>query len=117
MIYVVKSGTYFKVGYSKDIKKRMQGYLTHTPDAELILYTDEGDTLLEKHIHKSLTKYHHKNEWFNIFEGYEAYISEIISTFEIGSFKDLVKDIQEKYKSDKSGFKQEVNPFILNMSI
>jgi hypothetical protein len=32
MLYLIKSGKYLKIGYAKDVSKRLKDYYTHNPD-------------------------------------------------------------------------------------
>ena len=65
MIYLIKSGNYLKIGYSQDIKKRLQNYLTHNPDI-ILLDTIEGDESMEKMLHNLCKEFrvNNKQEWF-----------------------------------------------------
>lgn len=67
-----------KIGYAKDLEKRLAAYNTHLPSYKL-LKTREGDEELEKllhyHFNKYLIKELHNREWFE-------YNNEIINEFE-----------------------------------
>lgn len=63
MLYLIKSGNYIKVGYSKNVDKRMCCYNTCNPDY-LLLDAVEGTTKDESEFHKLISSYHYKLEWF-----------------------------------------------------
>ena len=46
MLYLIKSGKYLKIGYAKDVSKRLKDYYTHNPDYQL-LDTSEGNLKME----------------------------------------------------------------------
>lgn len=114
MIYVIESGKYFKVGYSKNVEQRMLQYNTHNPDYELILYTTTGNKMLERYLQEKLLKYHYKTEWFNVFEGYGEYITELINGYEICDFHDLVLKLRKQFKNAPESVRKNINPFILH---
>ena len=63
MLYFIKSGSYVKIGFAKDIKKRMKQYSTHNPNFQLLDSID-GELKEEKFLHKILKNYQFKTEWF-----------------------------------------------------
>lgn len=63
MLYLIKSGDYLKIGYSKNVDQRMCSYNTCNPDY-LLLDIVEGSTKDESEFHKLISKYHYKLEWF-----------------------------------------------------
>ena len=67
MIYLIKSGNYLKIGYSQDVKKRLQTYTTHNPDITL-LDTIAGDESTEKMLHNLCKEFrlNNKQEWFHL---------------------------------------------------
>ena len=42
MLYLLKSGNYYKIGYTDNIEKRMDSYKTHNPDF-ILVGTKEGN--------------------------------------------------------------------------
>ena len=73
MIYLIQSAYIddndnfhkaLKIGYAKDLEKRLTAYNTHLPSYKL-LNSREGDEELEKHLHTYFSKYRLSNyEWF-----------------------------------------------------
>lgn len=75
MLYLIKSNGYIKIGYAKDVKKRMKQYSTHNPDFQLLDSID-GELQEEKFLHKILKNYQFRTEWFyNIPEVYSIWNS------------------------------------------
>lgn len=73
MLYLIKSGKYVKIGYAKDVSKRLKDYYTHNPDYQL-LDTLEGNLKTETFLHKILKPYQHRTEWFyNVPEIYDIW--------------------------------------------
>lgn len=63
MLYLIKSSTYLKIGYTYNVEKRMVQYATHNPDF-ILLDTAEGTLRDEENLHAILKPYWIKNEWF-----------------------------------------------------
>lgn len=65
MIYILKSGMWYKIGYAQDVIKRVCQYGSYNPDVEFIAYGD-GDKKTESEIHSILKEKKHKyrKEWF-----------------------------------------------------
>ena len=84
MIYLIQSAYLdendnfhkaLKIGYAKDLDKRLSAYNTHSPSYKL-LKTRDGDENLEKHLHIYFSKYRLGNyEWFE-------YNDDIIEEFD-----------------------------------
>lgn len=73
MLYLIKSGKYIKIGYAKDVLKRLKDYYTHNPDYQL-LDTSEGNLKMEAFLHKILKPYQYRTEWFhNVPEIYDIW--------------------------------------------
>jgi len=67
--------TMLKIGFSKNVKKRIKTHKTSNPLLEIIGYIQEDDyKWLEKEIHKKCSKYKYSTEWF-------YYKEEIINYF------------------------------------
>lgn len=65
MLYLIQSCDYLKIGYSKDVPKRMCQYNTCNPDY-ILLDVVEGTTKDEAIFHHLIKKYHYKLEWYQI---------------------------------------------------
>ena len=63
MIYLIKSGNYLKIGFSKCLQKRLNAYKTHNPNYQLLSYK-LGTRTDEKSLHDLCKEYHYNNEWF-----------------------------------------------------
>ena len=73
MVYMVKSGNFYKIGYTANFEKRLENYMTHNPNIEVI---DTVKTYaktkrqLEKVLHAEIKAYgfecHKNREWFII---------------------------------------------------
>ena len=84
MIYLIQSAYIdendnfhkaLKIGYAKDLEKRLAAYNTHLPSYKL-LKTREGEEELEKHLHTYFSRYRLSNyEWFE-------YNDDIIKEFD-----------------------------------
>lgn len=65
MIYLIKSGEWYKAGYATNVFKRVCQYATYNPNVEFIAY-GEGDKEIESKIHLLLkeSKHPYRMEWF-----------------------------------------------------
>lgn len=63
MIYLMESGEYYKIGYAKDVEKRMKAYSTHNPNFKLI-DSLVGTKEVENTLHKLCKDFQVKSEWF-----------------------------------------------------
>ena len=63
MIYLMESGEYYKIGYAKNVEKRMKAYNTHNPNYKLIDVM-EGTKSDEAALHELCEEYQDKLEWF-----------------------------------------------------
>ena len=69
-VYILQAGPYFKIGYSKNVDKRIERLATLPPfDMELIhtIRTDNMDTL-EKYLHERFDDKRKNGEWFELDE-------------------------------------------------
>lgn len=65
IVYLIRSGDNYKIGFSKNINNRIKAYKTHNPEFELIKVY-EGGRDLEKDLHYGLRPFRIKGtEWFN----------------------------------------------------
>lgn len=65
MVYYVKCKEYIKVGFTTDIKERLNSAKTFNPFDIVLLKVTEGSMEDERRIHKVLEAYRHKGEWFH----------------------------------------------------
>ena len=61
MLYLIKSGEWYKIGYAKNVAKRLDAYNTHNPNYEL-LGVKEGTLEDETSYHKSQSQYPQRYE-------------------------------------------------------
>lgn len=67
MIYLLKSGGYYKIGFAENVEKRMEQYNTHNPSYQLIDITS-GTRKDEANLHRILQRYKYKGEWYYPFD-------------------------------------------------
>ena len=70
-LYVIGTeGRFQKIGFSADVAKRLKSLQTGNPDKLAIHHVEpvpkEQVRLLERKIHKDLSHYRLKGEWFNL---------------------------------------------------
>lgn len=65
-LYCLECGDFIKIGYSKDVPKRVKGMLVSNPFRISILWIIEGASYIEEAWHTKLTQLglHHRGEWF-----------------------------------------------------
>lgn len=59
--YLMYDGKYFKIGKTRNIKKRLLSIKTNNPDIKLLCLADYD---CENYLHSKYKKYRHKGEWF-----------------------------------------------------
>lgn len=89
MLYLIKSGEYIKVGFSKDVvsfKKRMKSYKTANPNI-LLMGICEGTEEDERNYHRKLDAYklYNRAEWFK-----QEALPLIIDDFKSGEMVDNI---------------------------
>jgi hypothetical protein len=67
--YVVRVGSYIKIGHSSNLNKRMEAINTHSPSKPKIVCLFSFETIYgarscEKHLHSRLNKFRLNGEWF-----------------------------------------------------
>ena len=102
MLYLIKSGEYIKVGFSKDVvslKSRMITYKTHNPNV-LLLGLCEGTEEDECNYHKKLDDYklYNRAEWFK-----QEALPLIVDDFKSGEMVDKVNAYFNKRAPNKTG--------------
>ena len=113
MIYLIQSAYIddndnfhkaLKIGYAKDLDKRLAAYHTHLPSFRL-LKSREGNEELEKHLHTYFSKYRLSNyEWFE-------YNDDIIGEFDKITLDTIlpIEAITYNPKVNKSSFSNRKN--------
>lgn len=87
-VYVLKCANKYKIGYSKDVERRIKQLDTRPFRLELVfkVYSDNAYNI-EQILHDSLTEYKAEGEWYN-------------STIESVDLRELIKEIAEDIKCD-----------------
>ena len=116
MLYLIESGNYIKIGFSKDLdslKNRMITYKTHNPDIKL-LGLCEGTEEDECNYHIKLDNYklYNRAEWFkkeglplviddfkfgDLVDKYNIYFSKRTINKSGESYQQLIKDYYENF--------------------
>ena len=119
MLYLIESGNYIKIGFSKDLdslKNRMITYKTHNPDIKL-LGLCEGTEEDECNYHIKLDNYklYNRAEWFkkeglslviddfkfgDLVDKYNIYFSKRTINKSGDSYQQLIKDYYENFDSE-----------------
>lgn len=100
MVYFLAQNNFMiKIGYSKDIRKRINSLKTASPYPLLLLGYVEGDKKEEKRIQEMFCKYNVQLEWFQVNQEILNYINENTLT---NTFCDIdEKGILRVYKKMK----------------
>lgn len=78
-IYILKSGCYYKIGKTKNLKTRITKYITENPAEIEIIHTYKVDdyTNEETRIHNKFQHKRHRGEWYSLSEDDIAYLKSI----------------------------------------
>ena len=116
MIYLIKAygkeGVLLKIGFTDNLNSRLESYVTHTPDYEL-LKTREGDLILEKYLLNYFKDFNYRGEWFRfdqkIVDEFDivqldrtVFIEKQQKRFSPDWSKDLEKEFMTNHKIDIS---------------
>jgi len=93
MIYFIQADNYVKVGYTSNLKKRFQDYVTENPNKVILIAQCNGAYDIENKIHKQLKDFHHRAEWFHLNKESETLIKKIV--------KENKDNIEPKYVKKK----------------
>jgi len=63
-VYLIQHGDYVKIGFSRDIVRRMEYMQPGAPHKYELIARFPGSVKLEKAIHRRLEKSRHRSEWF-----------------------------------------------------
>ena len=92
LIYVIQgeSGGPMKIGYTKDLQKRIATLQTGYPDNLKVVLTFPGSLKIEQKIHNDLTQYRMRGEWFKpeqyVFNRIELYKKRIDNLIQTGKY-------------------------------
>ena len=65
MVYFISDGERIKIGFTTDIRQRLNSLQTANSNKLKLLYRiDDGGHALEKHIHEMCERYRLEGEWF-----------------------------------------------------
>jgi hypothetical protein len=69
-VYLVRSGAYYKIGLTKDIKRRMRSFITGLPDTAELVHTLtvplDDLKLVESQLHEHFKSHRRNGEWFDL---------------------------------------------------
>jgi hypothetical protein len=82
-IYLIKGGSLFKIGRSKDINSRIKNLYTGSPvDLSIIHLRETANSAnVESRLHKYFSEYRHHGEWFKFDERQLDWVIETIDNF------------------------------------
>jgi len=77
-VYVIKCGTYIKIGKAINVTRRISAMRAHIPfDIELIAVLTEGDGhQLELDLHKRFAEHRYRGEWFKFNGSMALWVAE-----------------------------------------
>lgn len=101
MIYLVKLDSAYKIGYTSELKKRINSYKTSCINVELISFR-EGNMNNEKELHSVLNDYNIRNELYEINDD----VKNLFETFVFDSQIDYKKEL-DKLKKEYDKLKEE----------
>ena len=100
MIYLIKAygkeGVLLKIGFTDNLSSRLESYVTHTPDYEL-LKTREGDLILEKYLLNYFKDLNYSGEWFR----FDQKIVDEFDTIQLDQTV-FIKKQQKRFSPDLS---------------
>ena len=74
-IYVVRAGDRVKIGFSKDVRRRISELQTFFPDELELLLTAPGSIMIEHSLHARFKEFAIKGEWFQYAEPIAAFVA------------------------------------------
>jgi len=75
-IYVVRAGGRVKIGFSKDVKRRISELQTFFPDELELLLATPGSIVIERSLHDRFKEFAIKREWFRYAEPIAAFVAK-----------------------------------------
>ena len=73
-VYFVRCGSRIKIGYSRNIKSRLDGMATSMPTEPHLMAWMPGDAEAEKALHQRFARHRKRREWFSCDPELIAYI-------------------------------------------
>lgn len=103
-IYFIREGGLIKIGYSNDVRQRVQSIINSLRGKGEFLGCMPGDRELEKHFHRKFSADHEYGEWFRPSDALTALISSATSTVypdnEKLSARDRLQQQEERYADE-----------------
>ena len=78
LVYIIRSGYYFKIGFSKNVLDRIDSICQTYPEKIFILKLLEGGSELERKLHEKFKLFRLTGEWFWFCDESENMINELI---------------------------------------
>lgn len=75
VVYFIKSDGLIKIGFSTNLKKRLQTYATHNAFDVDLLGTIPGEQSLEKELHAKFRQFRVHREWFRFVQEIQDYLA------------------------------------------
>lgn len=79
VVYFIECGDYIKIGYTEELKQRVQALSAAIPYPITVLATMFGNWETEKSLHRRFASSRHKGEWFRKTPDLLAFIDQINS--------------------------------------
>ena len=91
MVYFVKSGDFMKIGYTKNVSKRIAQLSTGSPQKLELMGIVFGGVDTEKEYHTIFSSLHHKKEWFR----YDGILKAFFSKSRIPDKEDISFNLRQ----------------------
>lgn len=107
MLYLIKSHDKLKIGYTKDIAKRLKQYKTHNLDIELISYR-HGTMQDEKAIQDLCTDYKIDLEWYKCCD----IVMNIFSSYQNDAVKEKIENLERRLSIQQDNYNNLLSKFM-----
>ena len=107
-IYFIKCGNFVKIGYAKDVSKRLSELQVGNPYPLTIMTVIPGTLRLEALFHQALQGYRERGEWFN--HKYDTPVRKLMVLLNNGARPRTLQDIEIlRDFAPKKGFGRGLN--------